>query len=108
MPPSDRICINMNCISEKKRLNDNKRNSLSDCRPRYYVYCHQRRFLGEIQIKLLHTSYYIQVRAKSCETCQKAKVHAHTKMTLERRPAPTKRFSHINVDLAGPLNAVFE
>ena len=31
---------------------------------------------------------------KSCEACQKAKVHKHTKAPLERLPAPTKRFSH--------------
>ena len=41
---------------------------------------------------------------KSCEACQKAKVHKHTKAALERLPAPTKRFSHIHVDLVGPLN----
>ena len=34
---------------------------------------------------------------KSCEACQKAKVHKHTKAPLERLPAPTKRFSHIPV-----------
>ena len=28
----------------------------------------------------------------------------HTKMSLERLPAPTKRFSHIHIDLVGPLN----
>ena len=41
---------------------------------------------------------------KSCAPCQKAKNHVHTKMPLERLPAPTKRFSHIHIDLVGPLN----
>ena len=41
---------------------------------------------------------------KSCAACQKAKIHVHTKMPLERLPAPTKRFSHIHIDLVGPLN----
>ena len=45
---------------------------------------------------------------KSCEACQKAKVHKHTKAPLERLPAPTKRFSHIHVDLVGPLNPACE
>ena len=45
---------------------------------------------------------------KSCEACQKAKVHKHTKVPLERLPAPTKRFSHIHVDLVGPLNPACE
>ena len=41
---------------------------------------------------------------KSCAPCQKKKIHVHTKMPLERLPAPTKRFSHIHIDLVGPLN----
>ena len=41
---------------------------------------------------------------KSCTACQQAKIHVHTKMPLERLPAPTKRFSHIHIDLVGPLN----
>ena len=45
---------------------------------------------------------------KSCEACQKAKVHKHTKAPLERLPPPTKRFSHIHVDLVGPLNPACE
>ena len=45
---------------------------------------------------------------KSCEACQKAKVHKHTKAPLRRLPAPTKRFSHIHVDLVGPLNPACE
>ena len=44
----------------------------------------------------------------SCEACQNAKVHKHTKAPLERLPAPTKRFSHIHVDLVGPLNPACE
>ena len=45
---------------------------------------------------------------RSREACQKAKVHKHTKAPLERLPAPTKRFSHIRVDLVGPLNPACE
>ena len=45
---------------------------------------------------------------KSCEACQKAMVHKHTKAPLERLPAPTKRFSHIHVDLVGPSNPACE
>lgn len=45
---------------------------------------------------------------KSCESCQKAKIHVHTKMPLERLPAPTKRFSHIHIDIVGPLNPACE
>ena len=35
-------------------------------------------------------------------------MHKHTKAPLERLPAPTKRFSHIHVDLVGPLNPACE
>ena len=49
-------------------------------------------------------SKYVARWTKSCAACQKAKIHVHTKMPLERLPAPTKRFSHIHIDLVGPLN----
>ena len=45
---------------------------------------------------------------KASEVCQKAKVHVHTKSLLERLPAPSKRFSHIHIDLVGPLNSACE
>ena len=45
---------------------------------------------------------------KSCEACQKAKMHKHTKSPLARLPAPTKRFGYIHMDLVGPLNPACE
>ena len=45
---------------------------------------------------------------KACEACQKAKGNVHTKSMLERLPAPSKRFSHIRIDLVGPLNPACE
>jgi hypothetical protein len=41
--------------------------------------------------------------SRSCVACQLAKVHKHTKAPLQQLPPPTKRFSHIHVDLVGPL-----
>ena len=41
--------------------------------------------------------------AKSCFSCQVSKIHRHTKSPLENLPPPTRRFSHIHVDLVGPL-----
>ena len=35
-------------------------------------------------------------------------MHVHTKSLLERLPAPSKRFSHIHIDLVGPLNPACE
>ena len=48
------------------------------------------------------------LRTKSCEACPKAKVHKHTNTPLDRLPAPTKRFSRIQVHLVGPLNPACE
>ena len=45
---------------------------------------------------------------KACEACQKAKVHVHTTSPLEQLPAPSKRFSHLQIDLVGPLNPACE
>jgi transposase InsO family protein len=43
--------------------------------------------------------------AKACLGCQWAKVHRHVQVPLQHIPVPTCRFSHIHVDLVGPLRA---
>lgn len=40
---------------------------------------------------------------KSCHNCQKNKVQRHTKSSFETFSVPDQRFSHINIDLVGPL-----
>ena len=40
---------------------------------------------------------------KSCVACQISKIDTHTKSPLHKLPPPTNRFSHIHVDLVGPL-----
>lgn len=40
---------------------------------------------------------------KTCIACQKSKVHRHTKAPLVSFGSPHARFSHIHVDLVGPL-----
>lgn len=40
---------------------------------------------------------------RQCEKCQRAKVHRHTKSALASFLVPNQRFSHVNVDLVGPL-----
>lgn len=42
-------------------------------------------------------------RSNTCVECQRAKVHRHTKAPLEQFPVLEHRFSHVNVDLVGPL-----
>ena len=41
--------------------------------------------------------------ARTCEHCQRAKIHRHTKAPLGTFDTPTARFQHVHVDLVGPL-----
>ncbi|KAK3779778.1 hypothetical protein RRG08_035916 [Elysia crispata] len=38
-----------------------------------------------------------------CHHCQSSKIQNHTKALLEHFSVPEKRFSHINIDIVGPL-----
>ena len=40
--------------------------------------------------------------AKSCEQCQRSKVHRHTRSPKGSFPLPSARFEHIHIDLIGP------
>lgn len=40
---------------------------------------------------------------KVCLECQKNKVHRHTKSAIGAYPLPSCRFSHVNIDVVGPL-----
>ncbi|KRZ04692.1 Retrovirus-related Pol polyprotein from transposon [Trichinella zimbabwensis] len=39
----------------------------------------------------------------SCQTCQRTKVHQHTKTLLEVFTVPDSRFDHVHLDIDGPL-----
>ena len=41
--------------------------------------------------------------ASECIPCQRSKVHRHTTAPIESFTSPEKRFSHLHVDLVGPL-----
>jgi hypothetical protein len=43
--------------------------------------------------------------AKACLGCQRANVHSHVQVPPQHIPVPTRHFSHIHVDLVGPLPA---
>jgi hypothetical protein len=43
--------------------------------------------------------------AKACLGCLRAKVHRHVQVPPQHIPVPTCHFSHIHVDLVGPLPA---
>ena len=40
---------------------------------------------------------------KECHHCQSSEIKNHTKAPLEHFSVPEKRFSHINIDIVGPL-----
>ena len=40
---------------------------------------------------------------RKCLNCQRNKVHRHTKAEIVSIPVPSRRFSHIHVDIVGPL-----
>ena len=41
--------------------------------------------------------------ARQCVDCQRAKVHRHTRPSLDQLPVPEGRFRHVHVDLVGSL-----
>ncbi len=43
--------------------------------------------------------------AKACLGCQRVKVHSHVQLPPQHITVPTRRFSHIHLDLLGPLLA---
>lgn len=45
----------------------------------------------------------VGVWARSCLSCQKSKVQNHIKSPVPAIPVPSRRFSHVHLDLVGPL-----
>ena len=45
----------------------------------------------------------VNLWAQSCIDCQRSKVQTHVKSPVHHIPVPGRRFSHIHVDLVGPL-----
>ena len=45
----------------------------------------------------------VSLWTKTCLQCQKSKVHQHTHSERGHYPLPRSRFSHVNVDIVGPL-----
>jgi hypothetical protein len=46
---------------------------------------------------------FVSTLVRNCLHCQKAKVHRHVSLQAAHIPVPVRRFSHIHVDLVGPL-----
>ena len=45
----------------------------------------------------------VNLWAQSCLDCQRSKIQSHVKSPVQHIPVPGRRFSHIHVDLVGPL-----
>ncbi len=43
------------------------------------------------------------VTTHGCLACQRGKIHRHTRLAPQPIPIPQRRFSHLHVDLVGPL-----
>jgi hypothetical protein len=46
---------------------------------------------------------FVSALVRTCLQCQKGKVHRHVSLQASHIPVPVRRFSHIHVDLVGPL-----
>jgi hypothetical protein len=46
---------------------------------------------------------FVSALTRNCLHCQKAKVHRHVALQAAHIPVPVFRFSHVHVDLVGPL-----
>ena len=45
----------------------------------------------------------VTVWAKSCLQCQRSKIQGHVKTSVPAIPVPLRRFSHVHIDIVGPL-----
>ena len=76
-----------------------------------FNYCHSLAHLGSKSCyNLLRKTHYwpkmlrdIQDWCKACMSCKRNKISRHTKSFVQKLPDPTDRFSHIHVDLVGPM-----
>ena len=47
----------------------------------------------------------VSVWTRACLSCQKNKIHSHVHSPVLNIPVPSRRFSHVHIDLVGPLPA---
>ena len=45
----------------------------------------------------------VNLWSQSCLNCQQSKAQTHRKSPIQHIPVPWRRFSHIHIDLVGPL-----
>ncbi len=84
-----------------------------DLRPQVFEHLHGTAHPGRWAARRLISSRYVWKGLSTDVTacvkarlgCQRAKVHRHVQVPPQHIPIPTRRFSHIHVDLVGPLPA---
>lgn len=61
-------------------------------------------------VRLLNSRYYwetlkddVRKWSAECGPCQKSKIGRHTKKPIKDLPYPTQRFTHVHMDIVGPL-----
>ena len=47
----------------------------------------------------------VSTRTRSCIECQRSKIHQYVLSAVPQVPVPSRRFSHIHMDLVGPLHS---
>ncbi len=50
----------------------------------------------------------VAAMCRACQQCQRGKVHKYPAAPVQAIPVPTRKFSHVHVDLVGPLPASSE
>ncbi len=61
------------------------------------------RLLGGTSLKLAFCQTGAQTWARGCLACQRGKIHRHTHLVPQPIPILQRHFSHLHVDLVGPL-----
>ena len=82
-----------------------------DCRRAIFETIHNATHPGIRATRRLISSWFmwpglgkqVTIWVRECLPCQKAKIHRHVHLKAASIPIPCRRFSHIHVDLIGPL-----
>jgi hypothetical protein len=104
------LCIITQSVSNLDLIRDSSTGTFRpvvprDLRRQVFEHLHEAAHPG--RRATLHLISYRDVTAwaKTCLSCQRAKVHRHVQVPPQHIPVPTRHFSHIHVDLVGPLPA---
>jgi len=83
----------------------------ADLRRRIFLALHGLSHPGiKATVRMLNTRYYwkemkkdVQAWCAECQDCQKVKIGRHTQKGIKDIPFPSQRFTHVHIDIIGPL-----